>query len=58
MGSGLLVAHIHDPDPLLHTPVEKTDDVPTGQGEDDIHTFGFEGPGHDLAPVDLHQDKG
>jgi hypothetical protein len=50
------MSHIHNPNPLLHTPVEDGNYVTTGQGEDGVDALRFEGPGNDLASVYLRHD--
>ena len=57
VGGRLLVTDVDDLDSLLDATVEDGDDVAPREGEDGVDPLGLEGPGDDLAAVNLHGSR-
>ena len=54
VGCSLLVTDIDYPDSLADATVKEGDDVTPRKGENGVDPFPLEGPGHQLATVNLH----
>jgi hypothetical protein len=52
MGCGLLVPHVDDAHAFVPAALVDRHDVPAGECEDDVHTFGGDRPGREPAALD------